>query len=442
MDKNNSKPALLQALGFWDSVAIAVGIVIGVGIFRVPAEVAQYLTSPELIIFVWFLGGLISLIGASCYAELSSSIPETGGDYVYLSKSYGPLMGFLYGWTSLLVLRTGSIAAISFIFAEYLLSFLALDAGLVKVTAIAAVALLSFVNILGLRQGKTLQNISTIAKVLTLLAIIILGIFSGKGDISNFTPLTFLGGTEGLISLLGLALIPVLWTYGGWHEGTYVTGETRNAQRVLPRALIVGTLIITVLYILLNLVYIYLMPAAEIAQTNLIASNVMHVLFGAPAQKMVEALVVISAFGAINGMIITSGRITYALGKDHPIFQYLGRVGPRFSTPARSIVINGLWTVVLIIWGTFTRLLFFTGVLMWLYFGLIVIGIYVLRRKYPNLDRPYKVWGYPFIPFIFILACAWLVINTVRIYPFQSVVGILLALSGIPVYFISRKLVR
>jgi len=309
-------------------------------------------------------------------------------------------------------------------------------------SAIAVVALLSFVNILGLKQGKTLQNISTITKVLTLLAIIILGIFSGKGEVSNFTPFTFLGGTHGLISLLGLALIPVLWTYGGWHEGTYVTGETRNAQRVLPRALIAGTLIIIVFYILLNMVYIYLVPVREIAQTNLIASNIMQVLFGEPAKKMVEILVVISAFGAINGMIITTSRITYALGKDHLIFRYLGKVGPRFSTPARSIVINGLWTIILIIWGTFTRLLFFTGVLMWLYFGLIVIGVYILRRKYPDLIRPYKVWGYPLTPLIFIFACAWLVINTVRFYPLQSLVGILLALSGIPVYFISRKLAQ
>ena len=435
------KPTLLKSLGFWDSMAIAVGIVIGVGIFRVPAEIAQYLASPMLIIFVWVLGGIISLIGASCYAELSSSFPETGGDYVYLVKSYGPGMGFLYGWTSLLVIRTGSIAAISFIFAEYLHSFLSLDQSLVKLSAVAVVALLSFINILGLRPGKILQNVATIAKVLTLLAIIILGISSGKGDLSNFSPQN-LGAQRNLFALLGLALIPVLWTYGGWQEGTYVTGETKDPRRVLPRALMIGTLTITVFYLLLNLVYIYLVPVAEIAKSNLIASNIMHILFGRPATKIIEILVVVSAFGAINGMVITSGRITYALGKDHPVFKYLGKVGPSLRTPARSIAANALWVIVLILWGTFTKLLFFTGVLMWLYFGLIVIAVYVLRHRYPDLERPYKVWGYPVTPFVFILACFWLVITTVRFYPFQSLVGILLALSGIPVYLFSRKLAK
>ncbi len=330
---SGQKPGLLKVLGLWDSVALIIGIVIGVGIFRVPAEVARYLPSPELIILVWFLGGVFSLIGASCYSELSSSFPETGGDYVYLRESYGPLTGFLYGWTCLLVMRTGAIAAIAFIFAEYLSSFLALDKSLVKPVAISVVLALSFINILGLHKGKKLQNISVITKVATLAGIIIFGILSKRGDIANFHPLPVIAD-KGLLPLIGLAMIPVLWTYGGWHENTYVTGETKDARRVLPLALITGAVTITVLYICINLVYIYLVPVEKMAGSKLIVSDIMQILCGKWAQKFVEALVVISAFGALNGTIITSGRITYAVARDNPVFGFLGKVHERFHTPS------------------------------------------------------------------------------------------------------------
>lgn len=432
------KAALLKVLGLWDSAAIIIGIVIGVGIFRVPAEVAKYLPSPELILLAWLLGGAFSLIGASCYSELSSSFPETGGDYVYLKESYGPMAGFLYSWTCLLVMRTGAIAAVAFIFAEYFVSFLSLDRSLVKLIAISIVLILSFVNIRGLRQGKRLQNISAVAKVATLMGIIAFGFLSKKGDVSNFHPLPVTGET-GLLPLLGLALIPVLWTYGGWHENTYVTGETKDARRVLPLALITGAVVITLLYICMNTVYIYLVPIEKMAGAKLIVSDVMQILFGRQATKIVEGAVIISAFGAINGMIMTSSRITYAAGRDNPVFRYLGRVHERFHTPSRSIIINGFWSVLLIIWGTFNKLLFFTGVLIWLFFGAIVAALFILRRKFPDIKRPHKVWGYPVTPIIFILACLWLVVNTIIYYPFQSFAGICLMTSGIPVYLVSRR---
>jgi len=435
------KPALLKVLGLWDSMALVIGIVIGVGIFRVPAEVARYLPSPELIILVWFLGGVFSLIGASCYSELSSSFPETGGDYVYLRESYGPLTGFLYGWTCLLVMRTGAIAAIAFIFAEYLSSFLALDKSLVKPVAIFVVLALSFINILGLHKGKKLQNISVVAKVATLAGIIIFGILSKRGDIANFHPLPVITD-RGLLPLIGLAMIPVLWTYGGWHENTYVTGETKDARRVIPLALISGTVIITVLYLCINLVYIYLVPIEKMAGSKLIVSDIMQILCGKWAKKFVEALVVISAFGALNGTIITSGRITYAVAKDNPVFRFLGKVHERFHTPSRSIIINALWVVLLIMWGTFHKLMFFTGVLIWLFFAVIVAGLFILRRKFPDISRPRKAWGYPVAPLIFILTCVGLVVNTAIHFPLQSLAGIGLMLSGIPVYFVARRVGR
>jgi APA family basic amino acid/polyamine antiporter len=437
---SGQKTSLLEVLGLWDSVAIAVGIAIGVGIFRVPAEIAKFLPSPFLIILAWMLGGVFSLVGASCYAELASSFPRTGGDYVYLKESYGTWAGFLYGWSGILVVRTGVIAAVAFIFAEYFVSLFSLDASLVKAIAVSIVLTLSFINVLSLREGKRLQNISVIAKVLALLGIMIFGFLSRKGSVANFQPLPFSGVTgKGIIPLFALALIPILWTYGGWHENTFVTGETKDARRVLPRALMLGTLIITALYISINLAYIYLVPIDRMADASLIVSDVMYILCGKWAKKIVEILVVISAFGGLNGTIITSSRITYAMGEDNRLVGYLGKIDKNFKTPARAIMVNALWSIILIIWGTFSRLLFFTGVLVWLFFALIVAGVFVLRRKFPHIERPHKAWGYPVAPFIFVLVCLWLVVNTVIYYPGQSVVGICLMLSGIPLYLASRR---
>jgi len=432
------KPSLLQVLGLWDSVAIAIGIVIGVGIFRVPAEVAKFLPSPGLIILAWLAGGIFSLVGASCYAELASSFPQTGGDYIYLKKNYGTWAGFLYGWTGILVVRTGVIAAIGFIFAEYFVSLFFLDASLVKPVAASVVLALSLVNVLSLREGKRVQNISVIAKVIALFGIIIFGVLSGKGSPANFQSLP-LPGEAGIVPLFALALVPILWTYGGWHENTFVTGETKDARRVLPRALILGAAIITALYICINLVYIYLVPISRMAEANLIVSDVMHVLCGKWAKKAVEILVVVSAFGGLNGTIITSSRITYAVGEDNRLLGYLGKVSEKFKTPANAIMINAAWSIVLIIWGTFNKLLFFTGLLVWLFFALIVAGVFISRRKFPGIERPHKAWGYPVAPLVFILVCLWLVASIAAYYPAQSLAGICLMLTGVPIYLVSRR---
>lgn len=443
-----------KVLGRWDSVAVIIAIVIGVGIFRVPAEVAKYLSSPNLIILAWILGGIISLLGALCYAELSSSFPKTGGNYVYFRESYGLGTAFLFGWTELLVIRTGSIAAVAFIFAEYLQSFLYLDKYWIKTIAVAIILILSFVNILGLRYGKRVQNISVITKVLALIAIILFGFLSKKGNISNFhsAPIFFdavsslngigispLKGIGKTFSLFGLALIPILWTYGGWHENTFVAGETKNAGKSIPFALIVGITIVITLYLGMNLLYIYLVPLKEIVDTNLIASNVMQILYGRGGGKALEALVIISSLGCINGMIMTGSRVTYAMAKENTVFRHIGEINAKYRTPQRAIIINALWAAVLVILGTFNKLLFFSGALVWLFFALAGGGIFILRHKFPHIERPYKVWGYPLVPAIFILICIALFINTVIFYPFPSLIGLALALTGIPIFIISRK---
>ena len=436
MDSSSQK--FKRILGCWDSVAIILAIVIGVGIFRVPVEVAKYLSSPNLIILAWLCGGLISLLGALCYAELSSSFPRTGGNYIYLRESYGPLVGFLFGWTQLLVIRTGSIAAVSFIFAEYLQSFLSMNIYLIKPIAIFIVLILSYINVVGLRYGKRVQDVITIAKISALIIIIVFGVISQKGDISHFHSVQN-NLDRRIFPLFCLALIPILWTYGGWHENTFMAGETKDARKILPIALFIGVSIITSIYVAMNFLYIYLIPASEIANTNLIASDMLQILFGKSGRKILEALVIISSLGCINAMIITGSRITYIMAKDNVIFKYIGEVNTKYNTPLRAIIINAVWTIVLIILGTFNKLLFFTGILVWLFFALAVGGLFILRYKFPGIERPYKVWGYPLIPAIFILICIALFMNTVIFYTFQSFIGLCLLMSGIPVYFISQR---
>lgn len=436
---NTAQQGSKKILGRWDSMAIIVGIVIGVGIFRVPAEVAKCLTSPHLIILVWLIGGLICLLGALCYAELSSSFPETGGNYVYLRESYGPLAGFLFGWTELLVIRTGSIAAVSYVFGEYSQSFLCTGGETIKLLAISIVVALSFVNIVGLHHGRVVQNISTIGKLLALILIIMLVFISKQGNINNFYSNTILENT-GILPLFGLALIPVLWTYGGWHENTFVTGETKDAKRSVPFALISGILIITSIYIAMNLGYIYLIPVKEQVNSNLIASDIMQILYGQNGRKLLQLLVILSCIGCINAMIITGSRVTYALAKDNPIFGYIGNIHGKYATPSRAIIINAMWSIVLIMWGNFNRLLFFTGAAVWLFFSLVVGGLFILRYKFPRIERPYKVVGYPIIPAVFILICIVLFINTILFFPIESLIGLCLMISGIPLFIISQRL--
>lgn len=432
------KSGLKKVLGLWDSVAIILAIVIGVGIFRVPAEIAAYLKSPWLIMLAWLCGGIIVFFGVLCYAELSSAFPETGGNYIYLRQSYGHLVAFLFGWSELFVVRTGSIAAVAFISAEYLQSLLSLNKLFIKPLAIASIFLLSTLNAFGLRLGKRAQNLFTAANILAILTVIILGFLSGKGRAVNFFATSVLPWPKAFI-YFGLALIPILWTYGGWHENTFVAGETKDASRVLPAALLIALSLVVALYLAINFLYLYLMPAEKIAVSPLIGSDMMHILYADRGRKIFELLIVISSLACINAMIITGSRITYALANDNAIFRYLGEVNSRYNSPLRAMLINCFWSSLLIFLGAFNKLLFFTGILVWLFFGLAGIGLFILRRRYPGIKRPYMAWGYPFTPAIFILICGALFINTFIFSAWPSLFGLLLMASGIPVYIVSRK---
>jgi APA family basic amino acid/polyamine antiporter len=243
-----------------------------------------------------------------------------------------------------------------------------------------------------------------------------------------------------MIAAFGLALIPILWTYGGWHENIFVAEETRDAARIIPSALIIGLCVVTVLYLAINFLYIYLIPIKDMVGVQLIGAHILDILFGTYGRKIFEAVVIISSLACINAMIITGSRITYAMAKDNAIFRYLAEVNARYQTPHCAVIANGLWSVLLVVFGTFNMLLFFTGGIIWFFFALTGGSLFVLRYKFPLLQRPYKVWGFPFVPAVFILICLYLFINTAVFYPFPLLAGLLLLGSGIPVYIFSQKM--
>lgn len=429
-----------RILNKWDSLAISLGIVIGIGIFRVPADVAKYLPSGgPLVLLAWVVGGLISFMGALCYAELSTTLPQTGGDYIFLRQAYGKLIAFLYAWTELIVIRTGSIAAISFLFADFACGLLNIDKSMSKPLAIIVVVALATLNLMGLDSGKRAQNAFTLLKVAALVLLICGGLFAG-GNISRVIAMPL--ATPGLsaLSAFALALIPILWTYGGWHENTFVAGETKNARQSLPFALLMTVLIVTSIYVLLNAIFLYAFPLKIIANSPLLAADMLSRQYGALGGKLLEVLVVLYSIGSINAMLITGSRIVYAASKDIAIFKVFSATSSRTMTPVGGVLLNALVACVFIMVGSFDRLLFFTGIVVWLFFALVVATIFVFRKQYTENDLQFRVPFYPWLPIFFILICVGLALNTFLVYPEQSSYGLALVAAGVPVFYISEHL--
>lgn len=425
----------------WDLISISIGITIGIGIFRVPSEIAQYLQNPHIILFAWLVGGILSYVGALCYSELSSSIPETGGDYIYLKKCYGLFISFLFAWGDLLVIRAGSIAALSFIFSEYLQSLLNLDSKWIKPAAMLIILILCLINILSVNWGKYMQNSFSILKVLILLIIfssgILCGIFLNKGRNLYLEPL-FITNNLDFVRNFGLALIPILWTYGGWHETVILAGETKNPKKAVPRSLIIGIFLITSVYIGMNFLYLYLVPFELIKSGNLIATELMKIIYGSVGKTILEVLIIVSSVGVINALIITSGYLTSAIATDFIKFRYLLHEHKKFQTKYRAIIFVSVIAILYIIFGDFKKLLFFTGSAYWLFFTLVVSSIFIFRKKFKDPDI-FRVPCYPILPMLFVLVCLFLFANTFLSFPKESFIGLLIILSGTPIYFVIKN---
>jgi len=427
------------------------GNIIGIGIFVTTGEIAQSLPTPGGILLIWLLGGCLALAGALSCAELAASLPYSGGDYIYLREAYGSLVGFLSGWSSFLVTFSGSIALLAVVFTAFLAFFfpilsaehvlfsvdflgLSLTLSLAHFFSMAVVLVLSAIHFVGVGMGAMVQNILTVLKISALLGIILLGILLGNGNLDHFSPFFELERMSDL-SLIGFAFIPVIFTYAGWNAVIYMAGEVREPERNLPRALLWANLLVVVLYIAINAVYFYAVPVEKMQGTIRVSELATTALFGRRTSAWITAIITVSILGSLNVTVMIGPRIYYAMAKDGLFFQGLTRVHPRFSTPSNAIVLQALWSCVLILTGTFHFLLNYVSVIITVFSGLTVGALLVLRTKRPELKRPYKIWGYPLVPVLFILVILGIALATLKEKPMDALRGLGIVVLGVPAYF-------
>jgi len=435
----HSSAQLARRLGFWAAIGIVIGVTIGSGIFRTPASIASRVPDPTLMLGVWLAGGLISLAGALSVAELAASLPHTGGWYVYLREGWGRLAGFLFGWSELVLIRASANGAISTVFSEYLLRSIGYDPSVYATAtgyvAAAAIIAAAIVNIRGVQLGAMVAGASSVAKfgALALLVLASFALGGGAGaSAGNFA------ASAGPVDagMVGLALISVLWAYDGFADVSFVAGEVRDPQRTLPRAIVAGTLAIIGIYVAANVAYLYVTPVERIAASPLIAADTMQALFGQAGVAFVSVVVTISTFGALIAIMLSAPRIFFAMADDRLFFRTVASVHPRYGTPHVAIALAAALGVFFVLTRTFEQLADTFVLTIWPFYGLAIAGLYRLRRKRPDLPRPYKVPGYPFVPAIFVAAVICLVGNALIADPVWTGVTFAIVLAGVPVYLL------
>ncbi|MBX3042723.1 MAG: amino acid permease [Candidatus Kapabacteria bacterium] len=462
---------LLPQLGLFTTIAIVVGAVIGSGIFKKPAVMAADLGTPELLLLIWVIAGILTLFGALSNAEVAGMITETGGQYVFFDKMYGSLTSYLYGWAILAVIQTGSIASITYVFAEYTEYFFVLprfsseieasfqiympfvgkifplkDFG-VKSLTMFVILLLTIVNYFGIKYGGRVAEFFTTAKVLAILILVVAGFLYTGGSAGNLTydiP-DFSYGELGLIGGIIAALSAAFWAFDGWNNVTYIAGEVKNPMKNIPKALIIGTLIIIGVYMLINLAYLYVLPIDEMAKSKLVAADVADRAVGAWGGGLVAALVMVSTFGTSNGTIMVSARVYFAMAKRDMFFPVFGNVSKKYHTPANALFLQAIWSCGLVISGSFDDLTDMLIFVSWIFYALGAYGVIVLRKKMPDTPRPYKVPLYPYIPLTFVLVAGIFVVLTLyndisnyisgKSEIINSTFGLLLVLAGLPLYY-------
>lgn len=426
---------LPRKLGLVDATAILIGTVIGSAIFLVPNAVARSLPSTGLMLLVWSLTGVLTFFGALAYAELGAMIPATGGQYVYLREAYGPLVGFLSGWASFLVMQSGGIAALAAGFSIYLSYFIPLSPMAGKVASVLLIAVLTLVNYRGVRLGAGVQRVFTFLK-LAGLTVIVVSAFLSPRHVETAAAASPAGFSW---SQFGIAMIACLWAYEGWNCVSFVAGEVKRPERNLLLALSLGTAALIAIYLSANIAYMRVLSVPEIAATGRVAAKVAETTMGSIGGTLVALTILLSIIGASNGAILTFARAYFAQARDGLFFRSVGNVHPRFETPHVAIVVQGIWAAVLATSGSYERLFSYVIFAAWIFYGLAVLGVVVLRRKAPDLPRPYRMWGYPVTPIAFAAVAFWFVINTIITTPGSSLIGLAIVAAGVPVYYIWRR---
>ncbi len=452
-------------LGLWDAISVIVGIVVGVSIFQVPPTVFSNVDTAWKGIAVWVVGGVVALVGALCYGELATTYPGTGGDYIYLSRAYGPMAGFLFAWSRLTTILTGNIAAMAYVFADYAVRLFdrnqaAGDSPYAVWFAGAAVVVVTLFNIVGLKAGKSLQNLLSIAKVLGLAALLVTGLV--KGSAASWQPSQSVSGPG-----VGLAMILVLFAYGGWNDAALVTADVREPRRNMPRALIFGTLLVTALYVLVNVAYVHALGFARLREASAPAAEVLGLWLGGRGAAGMSLLVMVSALGAVSGLILTGSRLHASLGADYRIFSWMGRWNPRFNSPVRSLVTQAAVALFLIVgvgtdtgrgavdrglkavglkelpWaeyrGGFNTLVAGTTPVFWIFFLLTGVSLFILRVKDRARPRPFATPLFPVLPLVFIAVCGYMLYTSVVYAKGLCLLGIAPLIVGVPLFLISGR---
>ncbi len=439
-NRSATETTLVRELGLFDSTAIVIGVILGSGIFLVPKEVATRLDSLFLVLLAWLAGGILSLFGALSLAEMGAAFPGAGGLYVYLSKAYGRPAGFLYGWGLFTAIQSGSIATLAVAFSLYTNQLIPIGYWGQKAVSIGCILFLTYINCRGVRSGKLVQNLFTVAKMGGLGIMIVL--LFAKGHPVQLIPQEFWpkqGFGSFPTAAFGIALIGVLWAYEGWHVISFTASEMKDPQRTLPRSLIYGTVIMVIVYMLANLAYYSVLNRSQILQSDAVAATAVRLAVGTTATAFLSVLILVSVFGAVNGMVLTGPRVYYAMAEDGLFFRAFGRLHPRFRTPMTAIIAQGLWASMLTLLGNFEQLFSYVIFTAWIFYGATVAGVIVLRRKQPNLERPFHTPAYPWLPLVFALAAAGITLNTIMETPGNSLYGIAFILTGVPAYVLFRR---
>jgi basic amino acid/polyamine antiporter, APA family len=438
MDAMNNDAGLSRKLGPFDAAMIVSGAIIGSGIFMNSSESAKFLQSSSQLLFVWIVGGFIAVLGGLCFAELGAMFPQSGGQYVYLEKAFKPWTGFLFGWTLFSTIQTGAIAAVSYTCARFIGTFIPMSGPMTTLLAAGLIWFLSLVNFLGIRPGSIILNIFTVLKIGALFALIAVGLF-GKGPSLSPGPLFPSGFNLSLLSALGLALMPALFSYGGWQNLNFVGGEVKNPSRNMPLAILSGVALVVTVYILSNFVYVRALPLEAIQGSTKLASDAVAAMVGPWGARLVSLAIIISTFGITNVFILTGPRVYYVMAKEGAFLPLAARLHPRFQTPAASIFIQSLWASALLLTNTYGQLLQYVTFGDWIFFALTALALMVLRRTRPDLERPYRTWGYPVVPALFFLIAVAVVVNVYIQSPLKSLAGTAIILGGLPIFYLSRR---
>lgn len=436
-----TQAGLQRILRLPDLVLLIVGTVIGSGIFLVPGAILRPVgNSVPLAFSVWLAGGVLSLLGALTYGELSAIKPDAGGLYIYLRDCFGPFLAFLFGWTLFFVISSGSIATLAVAFSNYAGEFLSLGPGRIKLVSVLVIALIAVINVRGTRESANLQNVTTAIKVLAILVMSAALLWIGKNPVFPGAHGNSIPAASSPISGFGLAMISALWAYEGWQYATYSAGEAVNARRSYPIAFLVACCALILIYLFANTGYLAALGAEGVAGSNRVAAAAMAAVIHPAAAKLVAIVILVSIFSAANSVMLTSPRVYYAMARDGLFFRRVAEVNSRFGTPAFAIIVAAIWSAVLAVSGTFEQLLTYVVFIGWTFYAIAAASIFIYRKRSLDTQPSYRVPGYPITPLLFMLAVAALVANTIITQPMRAALGLGIVLSGAPAYLIWRRI--